>query len=192
MLKGGSACLMGKMLKPNAPRIIELPDQKMATIQVAGDPNVIGRRQLPALYETVWQLKKIIGPFRIGNLRVRYPADWYLSRGERTYPVIYGLPIPDIALRLPGQNKVLGVRADVEKWEYGRVAEVLHHGHHPQGSSAVRFLLDFVMTSTAYIIVGPVEEEYVGKFRTVFRLRLTEKTGCREMITRTFLSGRAA
>lgn len=163
----------------NEPEIVEMPDQKMAVVYARGTPGRVFPQVLPALYGSVYTLKfdiKKSGPtFKIGGLRARYP-DAHLVPVEEWTNVI-GLPVPEDTTSLP--QKVGGTEVKIETWEYGTVAQILHHGSYDQEDKSVERLLHFIIDN-GYEIVGVHEEEYLNRPdardpRTIIRYRVNKK-----------------
>ncbi len=162
------------------PEILKMPAQKMAAVYARGTPGQVFPLVLPALYGSVYtlkfDLKKSGGPsFKIGGLRARYP-DAHLVPMEEWTNVI-GLPVPEDTTSLP--QKVGGTEVKIETWEYGTVAQILHHGSYDQEDNSVERLLHFI-TDNGYEIVGVHEEEYLTRPdakdpRTIIRYRVRKK-----------------
>jgi hypothetical protein len=142
------------------PRIINLPNQKMAVVYTKGDPNVVGAQAIPALYASVsallpdLRLKGI--DFQIGALRARWPEMYTVPKDQWTG--IWGLSIPDEVNSVPQQMP--GTEVKIEMWSYGKVAQILHIGPYSGEASTVQRLMDFI-TKSGYEIAGSHEEEYL-------------------------------
>lgn len=162
------------------PEILEMPAQKMAAVYARGMPGQVFAQVLPTLYGSVYtlkfQLKKSGGPsFKIGGLRARYP-DAHLVPMEEWTNVI-GLPVPADTTSLP--QKPGGTEIRMETWEYGTIAQILHHGAYDQEVSSVERLHHFIIDS-GYEIIGVHEEEYLTRPdakdpRTIIRYRVRKK-----------------
>jgi len=164
----------------NEPEILKMPAQKMAAVYARGTPGQVFPLVLPTLYSSVYtlkfDLKKSGGTsFKIDGLRARYP-DAHLVPMEEWTNVI-GLPVPEDTTSLP--QKVGGTEVKIETWEYGTVAQILHHGSYDQEYNSVERLLHFI-TDNGYEIVGVHEEEYLTRpdakdHRTIIRYRVRKK-----------------
>ncbi len=164
----------------NEPEILEMPAQKMAAVYARGAPGEVFAQVLPVLYGSVsflnFDRKKSGGPaFKIGGLRTRYP-DAHLTPMEEWTNVI-GLPVPEDTVYLP--QKVGGAEIKIETWEYGTVAQIIHHGSYEQESRSVERLHRFIIDS-GYKIVGVHEEEYLTSPdakvpKTIIRYRVKKK-----------------
>jgi hypothetical protein len=79
------------------PKIFEMATQKMAIIRIKSDPNAVSSKYLPALYTSVYGLKKILKAqgkdFKVSKLRARWPGAENLPKDQ--WIGVYGLPIPD-------------------------------------------------------------------------------------------------
>jgi len=171
----------------NEPEIIEMPAQKMAAVYTRGTPEQVFPQALPALYGSVYTLKfdlrKGDGPaLKIDGLRARYP-DAHLVPMEEWTNVI-GLPVPEDITSLPQQ--VGGAEIKIETWEYGTVAQILHHGSYEHQKNAVVRLHRFIIDND-YEIVGVYEEEYLTlpdakTPGTIIRYRVRKKEKSRKHI----------
>ncbi len=165
----------------NEPEILEMPAQKMAAIYARGKPGEVFPRVLPVLYSSVsflkFDRKKSGGSdaFKIGGLRARYPDAHFTPVEEWTN--VIGMPVPEDTTFLP--QKVGGAEVKIERWEYGTVAQILHHGSYDNEGNAVERLLRFIIDN-GYEIIGVHEEEYVTSPdakspRVIIRYRVRKK-----------------
>ena len=164
----------------NEPEILEMPAQKMAAIYAKGKPGEVFPRVLPVLYNSVLffnfdRKKSGGGSFEIGGLRARYP-DAHIAPMEEWTNVI-GIPVPENTTSLP--QKVGGAEVKIEKWEYGTVAQILHHGSYENEGNAVERLHRFIIDN-GYEIIGVHEEEYLSSPdarvpKTIIRYRVKKK-----------------
>lgn len=168
---------MAGKLKPGAPVILKRSKQRMAVIRVQGDPNVVAPKNLPALYNTVYSLRKTAGKFKVEKLRARWPGIESLPKEK--WIGLYALPIPNDTKSLPPQDKVPGLEVKIEGWEYGDVAEILHVGPYTKERPSIQKLREFI-TKNGYQIIGDHEEEYISdprrttpeKLQTILRVRI--------------------
>jgi hypothetical protein len=156
----------------------------MAVIYVKGDPSVVCSKYLPALYTTVYGIKKILKTqgvdFKVGKLRARWPGVENLPKEE--WLGIYALPIPEVTKSLPLQNKVQGVGVKIEEWKYGTVAQILHEGPYTEEKPTIDRLHKFIEEG-GYRITGYHEEEYIKgplrtkpeKYQTIIRCRIEKE-----------------
>ena len=143
------------------PRLLEMASQKMVVVSGKGPPQKVFTEVMPALYGSVYTLKfslkkKGLPTFKVSGLRARYP-DAHLAPKEEWTQFI-GLPIPEDTASLP--QKVPDVPVNIETWEYGTVAEILHLGPYDQEQPNIERLHRFIQES-GYEIAGMHEEEYV-------------------------------
>jgi hypothetical protein len=144
----------------DAPQILEMPARTMAVVETHGDPNEVGAPAFAALYGAVYPLKfalkKAGRAFQVEPLRARWPdlpgtpRDQWVGR--------WALPIPDDTTELT--QKVPDVPVRIERWEYGRMAQILHRGPFSTEGPTVQRLHDFI-TEQGYEIAGTHEEEYL-------------------------------
>ncbi|MBA7691314.1 hypothetical protein ES703_99857 [subsurface metagenome] len=143
------------------PQILEMPPQKMAVVYGKGAPDKVFPKLMPALYGSVYTLKfdlkkKGLATFKVSGLRARYPDAHLVPKEEWTH--IIGLPIPEETTSLP--QKVPGIEVNIETWEYGIVAQILHFGTYAQEGPTVKRLHQFI-EETGFQIAGDHEEEYL-------------------------------
>jgi len=153
---------IGKASSRGGPQIIKMPSQKMAVVHTEGDPNVVARKALPALYGSVYtlkfSLKKQGSDFKVGALRARWPNAHLAPKNK--WIGLWGLPIPSETKTLP--QKVAGVEVKIETWKYGTVAQILHVGPYSEELPTVQRLHQFISES-GYEIAGAHEEEYLTR-----------------------------
>ena len=154
---------MSAKLKPFVPVISEMPAQTMAVVVSKGDPNVVGEQVLPALYGAVYTLKFALKKsgkedFKVTGLRARWPDAHLVPKDQWTAQ--WGLPIPDGTTEVPA--KVPEPRVEIQTWEYGTVAEILHLGAYSEEEPTIRKLHEFIAES-GYEIAGAHEEEYLTR-----------------------------
>jgi hypothetical protein len=162
------------------PHISERPGQRMLVVKVNGDPNVVGRKALFALFQTFYSLKFKYKKMPLEAVRVRWLHAPETPAGN--WEGIYGLPVVDSILRLPKFEDRLHPRPYLEIWDYGTVAEILHTGPYSEEDASLAKLRQFI-TEQGYRITGPDEEEYLKgpgffgrgdpkKYQTLLRCRV--------------------
>lgn len=153
---------------PRVPRLIELPDQKMACITLIGDPNIVIGPNIPALYTTVYGIRKLLKgkgtDFEVDKLRARWPDAE--SKPKDQWTGIYALPIPIEITYLPPQSKVPGLNVAIDIWQYGLIAEILHIGSYTEEGPTFEILHGFI-ADMGYKPFGPHEEVYLSDPRKV-------------------------
>ncbi len=143
------------------PQILEMPPQKMAVVHGKGTPDKVFSELMPALYGSVYTLKfdlkkKGLPTFKVSGLRARYPDAHLVPKEEWTH--IIALPIPEDTTSLT--QKVPGIEVNIETWEYGTVAQILHVGSYAEEGPTVERLHQFI-EENGYQIAGDHEEEYL-------------------------------
>jgi hypothetical protein len=132
----------------------------MAVVRTVGDPNVVGRREVAALYGAVYPLKFALKKqgvdFAVEPLRARWPNAQ--TTAKEGWEGIWGLPIPEATRELTQRDSEVPVR--IETWEYGPVAEALHVGPFATEGPTIAALRAFI-ADQGYEIAGPHEEEYL-------------------------------
>jgi len=144
------------------PKIIEMPRQKMAVVRSMGDPNKVASGVLSSLYGSVYKLKfdlkKKGKVFKVQPLRARWPNAHLAPKDQ--WIGVWGLPIPQETASLP--QKTTEIPIEIEDWNYGTVAQILHIGPFETEHVTVRRLHEFVAQS-GYEIAGTHEEEYLTR-----------------------------
>ncbi len=148
------------------PQLVEMPPQRMAVVRTVGDPESAAGRAFPALFKCVFTLK--FGPlkergveYRVGAPRARWPGGpggLELSREE--WVALWGIPVPDEVDELP--QPVPDVPVELQTWEYGLVAHVLHLGAYADELPTIEMLHAFILESGCEI-AGDHEEEYLSR-----------------------------
>ena len=170
-------------LKPSSntdPQIIEMPSQKMAVVRGKGAPDKVFPDVMPALYGSVYTLKFSLKKegkptFKVTGLRARYPDALTEPKDQWTH--IIGLPVPEDTTIL--LKKVPNVEVNLETWEYGTVAQILHLGSYDQETPTIERLHKFI-AENGYIIAGMHEEEYLTRpdakvVKTIIRYPVRKK-----------------
>jgi len=143
------------------PHILDMPPQRMAVVEGRGAPDEAFPALMPALYGAVYTLKfdlkkKGLNSFKVSGLRGRYPDPLDMPKEKWCYKI--ALPIPSDTERLP--QKAPNVKVNIEDWDYGTMAEILHIGPYDQEEPTVEKLMQFIKDS-GYEISGVHEEEYL-------------------------------
>ena len=161
----GKVAVMPK-LKPDQPRIAEMPAATMAVVHTVGDPTDVAQKAFPALYGAAYglkfALKKAGGPeFKVTAPRARWLGgpDWALTpRSE--WKAAWAIEVPEGTTEVAQKDPETPVV--IERWEYGTIAEVLFVGAYSDEEPTIRLLHDFI-TEQGYEIAGPHEEEYQSR-----------------------------
>jgi hypothetical protein len=161
------------------PQILELPSQTMATVRSKGDPNDTSPTVMSAFFSAVYtvkfELKKKGISMTVRHLRARWPDAHILPKNQWT--AIWGIPIPDDIKSLPQKDP--NVKVEVEHWEYGTVAQVVHLGPYSTEGDTIQRLHAFI-TDSGYEIAGHHEEEYLTRptakvLKTIIRYQIRKK-----------------
>lgn len=146
------------------PRIVTLPDRRMAVVHTTGDPNVVGEAEMKALYGALYGLKFALKKqgvaFAVEPLRARWPDAHLLPKDQ--WHGIWALPVPEGTVETDLVQKVPGVTVTLEDWPYGTVAEILHLGSYADEPPTIARLHAFI-ADEGYLIAGPHEEEYLTR-----------------------------
>jgi len=151
------------MPKATDPQILDMPAQTMAVVRTEGDPNTTAQAAIGALYGAVYTLKfdlkkKGLTDFKVCGLRARWPNA--PSAPKDKWIGIWGLPVPDSTKKVPQKNPDIEVK--IEKWKYGKVAQILHLGPYSEEGPTIQRLHDLIAES-GYEIAGDHEEEYLTR-----------------------------
>ncbi len=162
------------------PVILEMPAQKMATVHLKGAPDKVFALGMPAMYGSVYTLKfdlkkKGLETFKVEPPRARYPDA--NTKPKDAWTIDMGLPVPEDTASLP--RKAPSPPVELETWEYGMVAQILHLGSYATEGESISRLLKFI-GENGYTVVGPHEEEYLTRpdakvVKTIIRYRIKKK-----------------
>jgi len=163
------------------PVMLEMPSHTMAVVQARGSPHKVFASVFPALFSSVYSLKfdlkkRGLESFKVGAPRARYPDLHNLPKEE--WLIIAGIPVPENTEALP-QTKP-DVDVELQTWEYGTVAQILHLGPYDQEAYSVERLQQFI-AENGYEMIGPHEEEYLSRpdaktMKTLIRYRVRKAT----------------
>jgi hypothetical protein len=152
-------------MKAFVPQVVELPARTMAVVRTVGDPGVVGPRVFPALYGAVYPLK-FARKKQGADFRVEAPcARWFNGPDWRSVPrdewtAAWALPVPADTVELTQKDPETPV--EVERWDYGTVAQVLHVGTYAEEEPTIVALHAFI-DQQGLEVAGPHEEEYLSR-----------------------------
>lgn len=164
----------------NEPKISTAPNQKMLVIEAKGDPTVAGEKAFGLLFQIYFKMKNTVkGPGQSAP-RARWPVAFDAPKTE--WIGLYAMPVPEATAELPQYEAGPDLKVSLTTWEYGEVAELLHHGPYDKEQPTVGRLMAFVKAQ-GYEIIGPHEEEYLkgptmfskgdpAKYVTIIRYRV--------------------
>ena len=144
------------MVGLSEPHMLELPGRRLATVVTTGDPDKVGPPAVKALYLAVDDVRTH-NKFELEPLRVRWPMQQDDPRDE--WVAMWGVPVPADVEHMPRIDEEYP--ANVQEWEYGAVAEVLHEGSRAEKRKAIDRLYQY-MSEQHFEVIGPHEEEYLS------------------------------
>jgi hypothetical protein len=140
------------------PRIVTRLPQPMLVVEAKGDPTTVGAEAFGLLFQLYYRSPVTPkGPEQPAP-RARWPVEFDQPRSE--WLGIYGMPVPEEMVEVPGHTPPVGLEAKLTTWEYGDVAEILHVGPYTREEPTLERLRSFV-EEQGYTITGPHEEEYI-------------------------------
>jgi hypothetical protein len=147
------------------PEIVEMQTRTMAVVHTVGDPNEVGGQAFKALYGAAYTLKSDLKKhgvdFKVEPPRARWfgGEDWANTPREQ-WQAAWALPLPDGTADVP--QKAPETPVDVETWDYGCCAQILHLGTYAEEVPSIERLHAFI-AEQGYEIAGPHEEEYLSR-----------------------------
>jgi hypothetical protein len=132
-------------------------NQKMLVVEAKGDPNIMGGQAFGLLFQLYYRLNETPKPLK-DFPRARWPQSLQDPKVEWTG--LYALPVPETVTQLPPHQDPNGLKASLETWEYGQVAEILYLGSYKTEQPTLERLKKFVIDQ-GYTIIGGHEEEYI-------------------------------
>jgi hypothetical protein len=164
-----------------SPHITFKQDQKMIVVEVTGDPNDSGNKELSALFKMYYKLKSGNKDMKMASPRARWPKEFNTPREQ--WLGIWAMPIPDEITELPDIGTDVPIKIDT--WKYGEVAETLHLGPYSEETATIEKLCKFIKDG-GYSIISFHEEEYLKgpgmifkgnpeKYMTIIRYRVVKK-----------------
>lgn len=164
------------------PRINVKSPQKMIVVKATGDPKTAGKKAFKKLFGLYYKLKGVKKSKPVAPI-ARWPKSFDTPRDE--WIGIYAMPIPESVKNLPEQKQQDELEVEIQIWQYGEVAEILHIGSYSSETPTIERLYKFVEQS-GYIIAGDHEEEYLkgpgmffkgnpDKYYTIIRYNIKKK-----------------
>lgn len=141
------------------PEILEFPPQKVLLVRAKGNPAQVGKAAFGLLMKAYFRLKGVPkgGP-SFKPPRGRWPVQ--AGQPPEEWAGLYAMPVPDSVVEVPDTGGGEGLTVELDTWDYGEVAQILHVGPYDQEDTTVRVLVDFIREE-GYEISGIHEEEYL-------------------------------
>lgn len=158
----------------------DMGSQKVVTVTTKGDPNRMGGRVMPALYGSVYMLKSEMKKqgkdFKVRALRARWPDSDRVPKSD--WIGIWALPVPEDVVDVP--QKIPEMPVELQTWEYGTVAQIVHIGPYRTEETTIDRLRKFI-EENGLEITGVHEEEYLTRpgakvQKTIVRYPVRKKT----------------
>ncbi|MDA3936660.1 MAG: GyrI-like domain-containing protein [Actinomycetota bacterium] len=145
------------------PHLTEMPSRRVAVLRTHGNPEKLSGDAMRPLWNAVNAVKhgRVAtrgDDFQLEPIRARWPIDPGTSKED--WVGIWAIPLPDDVNALPIDDPEHHV--EIDTWEYGKVAEILHEGSYGEEGRAVETLRRFI-DDEGYEIAGPFEEEYLAR-----------------------------
>lgn len=141
------------------PAITDYPEtENMLVVSVVGTPNETAEKGIRTLIKTFFALQH--KDLEMTPPRARWPKPFDTPTDE--WVGLYALPIPDDITEVPQDHAGEGCTVTVERWKYGKVAEILHTGSYASETPTIEKLKAFI-EDEGYAIAGPHEEMYLNK-----------------------------
>ncbi|OHD10242.1 MAG: hypothetical protein A2086_00580 [Spirochaetes bacterium GWD1_27_9] len=153
-MAGGASVAQFEDIKE--PKINNKSSQKMLVIKGVGLTNF--KNSFGDLFGAYYKIKNMPKDFKMQTPKSRWFAD--VNTSDDTWAFSAGVAIPDSINEVPQVKLKDGITLEIETWEYGEVAEVLHIGGYDKETPTIEKLINFIKQS-GYEIAGPHEEEYV-------------------------------
>jgi hypothetical protein len=149
------------------PAIVEMGPQRVLLVRAKGNPHTVAKVAFGLLMKAYFKLQGVpkSGP-SFKPPRGRWPVD--SGQPPEKWTGLYAMPVPDTVQEVPPVRKKAGLSVELQTWEYGTVAQILHLGAYDQERDTVRLLKEFV-ASQGYAIAGDHEEEYLRGPGFLFR-----------------------
>jgi hypothetical protein len=155
-------------LKNGQTKICEIDQQRVVTVEIAGDPTEESARVMGPLYATAYAIRKAFKErdvvFAVEKLRARWPAANF-GKPKSEWVGKYGLPVPeDLAElpELPPGKRAPGVDVRLERWDYGKVAVALHMGSYADEGPTIEGLMQYIKDQGCRIVPDSHEEIYLS------------------------------
>jgi effector-binding domain-containing protein len=151
------------------PRIGHRPPERVLEVKFSGPAETEIKAAYGVLFKSYYSLKGAPkGPaMRPPKARYQLNLDLSVPAGKRLMDFQSGswkgevaIPIPESLIVTEQTPNAKGMLAEAATWEYGEVAEILHHGSYESEPTTIQKLEDFIMEK-GYKAIGDHEEEYL-------------------------------
>ncbi len=167
------------------PKISEKAPQQMIVIRVTGDPAESAGRAFKALYNVYYALDDADAGLPPAHAAPR--ARWLnsLDTPRAMWTGVFALPVSSAIQSLPAEAAAGPAEIQLETWQYGLVAEILHVGPYTAEEQTVA-RLEAYMNAEGVTKRGPHEEEYLkgpgmffagdpDEYRTLIRYEVAQR-----------------
>ena len=166
------------------PRIVDKRSVKALVVEATGDPAKTVGPAFGLLFKAYFKIKDRPKGKSMEAPRARWPEPLDTPRDQ--WVGIYAIPVPASVQSIPDVKSTGGLHLELQEWDYGKVAEILHVGPYSSEDSTVKKLHRFI-DENGYEICGDHEEEYLKgpgvlptnpeKYLTIIRYRVRKKAG---------------
>ncbi|HOD53810.1 MAG TPA: GyrI-like domain-containing protein [Candidatus Cloacimonadota bacterium] len=188
IIVAGAFMLMPKGPNPKlyeylkTPQISEKNNQNMLVVEAKGEASTTAGKAIGLLIKAWFNQDGIKKSFKLPAVRARWPHD--INTPKDQWVGYFALPVPDSLQNMKTVKNPNHLKIYLQKWEYGKVAEILHTGPYDTEKQTVDRLKAFIQTE-GYQIIGEHEEEYLKgpgmfgkgnpeKYMTIIRYRIVK------------------
>lgn len=138
------------------PRVTHMDNQRMLVVEAVGDPSLVAGRAFKLLFTAYYKTGGVSRTHRPPAPRARWRLSLDIPRTE--WVGRYALPVAREVTTAPSVQVETGWHLDLETWEYGDIAEVLHVGPYSDEQADIGRLQAFIGASGRRV-VGEHEED---------------------------------
>lgn len=165
------------------PQISEKTDETVIVTEETGDPGELGVKAIGYLFKTYYKQKETDKKGHLPAIKARWPLAFNTPKDQ--WKGYFAIPVPDSIKELVLPENKDNQKVEIQKWQYGTVAEILHKGGYDKETPTIERLNAYI-DSMGYKIIGDHEEEYVkgpgmfskgnpDKYITIIRYRIEKK-----------------
>lgn len=163
------------------PKISTKPSINAMVIEITGEPGKTSGEAFGRLFKMKFKLNN--DNLKEAFPRARWPKPFETPKNE--YVGIFALPVSNEVTSIPPNVDNPEPKIQLQNWQYGEVAEILHIGAYDKEAPTVEKLKSFI-AANGYEISGAHEEEYLkgpgmfGKgnpdeYQTILRYQVRKK-----------------